>query len=804
MMRDDPVGGDSRSTVLGALKSRYSCLSEPLPPATAGGLDNDRRHLHPLWVFGSREVHPHSPPAASSFKPMLDLNITIDPQMIKDKIRAALSGLCFHEPRVLVQFWSPVTVQKHCSLMTLDQPFGLGAVDEGLYMYRLESEKRMFAIEEEHKEELGPPGRVYCQKLPEWSFGIHTLPVRQYVQDLAAYYHIHGYINLPVFEPDSGCCVGVLELITSSNCIDYAFEVCEVLRALKEENLRSSIVFQDHSFYVNCVHTQVRDERRQHELDEIQIKPSISAVAEGTGQSVIPCSDVGIEDFGINPGTTQRNRKKSVSSISLEEIEKHIGNPIRVAAASLNVSRSTLRRCCRNLSRRWQNRKYNDKSNKTIRKRKRTESSVGLMKINKKHYGRKTTKELLDILVDSPLCLHCICVVVVSRFVKRFRKSRGIFRRPYRNGLDKSDSRRKLGQTEILSSVFGERLCTKNGLATLTEHDKHSSTLVLHQQEPTEQYNENTAATNTVKILTIKATYGEEIAKFGFRISDGLVKLEELVAKRFQLNVGSFKLKYMDADGDLIWITCDIALTESVSEFRQTDHQTVIRLLVLPDEHLPVVHHSSNYEPFYREWDHGVLSNSPLCLHCICVVVVSRFVKRFRKSRGIFRRPYRNGLDKSDSRRKLGQTEIHSSVFGERLCTKNGLATLTEHDKHSSTLVLHQQEPTEQYNENTAATNTVKILTIKATYGEEIAKFGFRISDGLVKLEELVAKRFQLNLGSFKLKYMDADGDLIWIACDIALTESVSEFRQTDHQTVIRLLVLPDEHLPVVHHSSNV
>nr|GEV53296.1 NIN-like protein [Tanacetum cinerariifolium] len=410
---------------------------------------------------------------------------------------------------MLVQFWSPVTIQKRCSLTTLDQPFGLGAVDKGLYMNRLESEQCMFAIEEEHKEELGPPGRVYCQKFPEWSFGIHTLPVRQYVHNLAACYDIHGYINLPVFEPDNGCCVGILELITSSNCIDYASEVHEILRALKEENLRSSNIFEDHSFYVSCVHTW----------------------------------------------TTRRNRKRSVSSISLEEIEKHIGKPIRVAAASLNVSRSTLRRCCRNLGIKWPNRIYNDKSNKTIRKRKRTESSVGLKKINKKHHGRKTMKELVDIFD-----------VVVSRFVRRFRKSRGILRRQYRNGPDKSDPRRKLDQTEIHTSeeasnkVFVERLGTKKGLATLIEHDKHSSTFHAHS-----------------------------IAKFSFRISEGLVKLEELVATRFQLDFGSFKLKYVDADGDLIWIACDSALTESVDDFRQTDHQTVIRLLVLP-----VVHQSPN------------------------------------------------------------------------------------------------------------------------------------------------------------------------------------------------------------------
>nr|GFB51004.1 hypothetical protein [Tanacetum cinerariifolium] len=63
-MRGDSVGGDGGSMVLGALKSRYFCISEPLHSATAGGLDNDPRYSHPLWVFGSRDDEPHSPPAS--------------------------------------------------------------------------------------------------------------------------------------------------------------------------------------------------------------------------------------------------------------------------------------------------------------------------------------------------------------------------------------------------------------------------------------------------------------------------------------------------------------------------------------------------------------------------------------------------------------------------------------------------------------------------------------------------------------------------------------------------------------------
>ncbi|MFS7991943.1 hypothetical protein Hanom_Chr12g01076591 [Helianthus anomalus] len=218
---------------------------------------------------------------------VVDQNI-IDPQIIKEKVTAALKVLSFREPRVLVQFWSPVAVMKRCLLTTLDQPFGLGAIDEGLYKYRLESEQRVFVVDGEHREELGPPGRVYRQKLPEWTLDMH------------------GYINLPVFEPRSGCCVGVLELITSSKYNDYAFEVRQVSRALKEENLKSS-----------------------------------NSAAAGTNENLVSYMNSGTEDVDIDAGglpikemdySKQPIRKKKTDKpISLEE-----DKPSNSAAAGTN------------------------------------------------------------------------------------------------------------------------------------------------------------------------------------------------------------------------------------------------------------------------------------------------------------------------------------------------------------------------------------------------------------------------------------------------------------------------------------
>ncbi|GJV88838.1 retrovirus-related pol polyprotein from transposon TNT 1-94 [Tanacetum coccineum] len=65
----------------------------------------------------------------------------------------------------------------------------------------------------------------------------------------------------------------------------------------------------------------------------------------------------------------------------------------------------------------------------------------------------------------------------------------------------------------------------------------------------------------------------------------------------------------------------------------------------------------------------------------------------------------------------------------------------------------------------------------------------FSKHDGFIKLEEQIATRFQLKLGSFKLKYTDTEGDIILIACDSSLSVSVDDFRLSGGQTVIRLVL---------------
>ncbi|PWA92073.1 PB1 domain, RWP-RK domain, Lambda repressor-like, DNA-binding domain protein [Artemisia annua] len=112
--------------------------------------------------------------------------------------------------------------------------------------------------------------------------------------------------------------------------------------------------------------------------------------------------------------------------------------------------------------------------------------------------------------------------------------------------------------------------------ATFSKHGKHSSTPIRHKQVQTNLPDE---LAQPETILTIKATYKKDMVRFSFKLSDGFMKLEENIATRFQLKLGSFSLKYKDIDGDMILITCDSSLSVSVDDFRLCG-QTVIRLVV--------------------------------------------------------------------------------------------------------------------------------------------------------------------------------------------------------------------------------
>ncbi|KAI8546172.1 hypothetical protein RHMOL_Rhmol07G0097100 [Rhododendron molle] len=79
--------------------------------------------------------------------------------------------------------------------------------------------------------------------------------------------------------------------------------------------------------------------------------------------------------------------------------------------------------------------------------------------------------------------------------------------------------------------------------------------------------------------VTVKALYGEDIARFQLSSESGVVDLKEAVAKRLELEVGSFNVKYQDEDQEWVLISCDEDL-QGCLKFSSLLGNQVIRLLV--------------------------------------------------------------------------------------------------------------------------------------------------------------------------------------------------------------------------------
>ncbi|KAL8544040.1 hypothetical protein ACS0TY_004545 [Phlomoides rotata] len=59
------------------------------------------------------------------------------------------------------------------------------------------------------------------------------------------------------------------------------------------------------------------------------------------------------------------------------------------------------------------------------------------------------------------------------------------------------------------------------------------------------------------EMAMVKAKYEDEIIKFKLCLSATMNKLQKEVAKRLDLEIGSFKLRYLDEDNDKIFLSCD-------------------------------------------------------------------------------------------------------------------------------------------------------------------------------------------------------------------------------------------------------
>lgn len=84
------------------------------------------------------------------------------------------------EQLVLAQVWAPVKNGDRYILTTSGQPFVLGADTNGLHQHRTVSMMYLFSADGGNDGELGLPGRVFRQKLPEWTPNVQYYTSKEY------------------------------------------------------------------------------------------------------------------------------------------------------------------------------------------------------------------------------------------------------------------------------------------------------------------------------------------------------------------------------------------------------------------------------------------------------------------------------------------------------------------------------------------------------------------------------------------------------------------------------------------------
>nr|AAF17633.1 T23E18.27 [Arabidopsis thaliana] len=139
----------------------------------------------------------------------------------------------------LIQLWVPVDRGGKRVLTTKEQPFSHDPMCQRLAHYREISENYQFSTEQEDSDSssrdlVGLPGRVFLGKVPEWTpdvrfFKNEEYPRVQHAQDC----DVRGTLAIPVFEQGSQICLGVIEVVMTTQMVKLSPDLESICRALQ-------------------------------------------------------------------------------------------------------------------------------------------------------------------------------------------------------------------------------------------------------------------------------------------------------------------------------------------------------------------------------------------------------------------------------------------------------------------------------------------------------------------------------------------------------------------------------------------
>ncbi|XP_051126426.1 protein NLP4-like [Andrographis paniculata] len=162
---------------------------------------------------------------------------------VVDRLIQALGYIkdCTRDKDALIQVWVPVTREGKRVLTTSNQPFSLDLNCPRLRHYREISVNYHFPAEEDSTEGVGLPGRVFASKVPEWTPDVRFFTRDEYPRVRhAQQVDVRGTLAVPILEQGSRNCLGVVEVVLTTQKVQYRPELETVCRALEAVDLRTA------------------------------------------------------------------------------------------------------------------------------------------------------------------------------------------------------------------------------------------------------------------------------------------------------------------------------------------------------------------------------------------------------------------------------------------------------------------------------------------------------------------------------------------------------------------------------------
>ncbi|CAN4094091.1 unnamed protein product [Withania somnifera] len=237
---------------------------------------------------------------------------------VMDRLVWALGYIrdCSRDKDILLQLWVPINRDGRRVLSTTDQPFLLDLNCPKLANYRKVSVNYQFPANEDSKEIVGLPGRVFADKVPEWTPDVRFFRSEEYPRvEHAQQYDVRGTLAVPVFEQVSRNCLGVIEVVMTTQKIKYRSELESMCEALKAVHLSTSEVstIQD---------VKVCDLSYQAALPEVLevLKSACETHGLPLAQSWVPCVQQG-------KGGCRHSEENLIHCVSTEDSACYVAEP---------------------------------------------------------------------------------------------------------------------------------------------------------------------------------------------------------------------------------------------------------------------------------------------------------------------------------------------------------------------------------------------------------------------------------------------------------------------------------------------